>query len=366
VSDFLAELRDEILQAHAAHAGRPAGRRAVRLAWGRVGPRGLVAATAFAACALAIAVAVRWLPPPEPTGPHPVGVVRIGGQPFDAVYAHGSLWVTDYRGARVLRVDPRARRIVARISVDGQPSAIAAAPAGGLWLRTEQPGADGTQLLRIDADGNRIASRVPIGPDVPIAVGGGAAWAAVWATDDNVPREGLYRVDAADGTSRRIDIPSVGRLAAGPQILWALRTNGTLVALDAATGRILGRLAQIVPAAGTGAGAHALAADATGAWVLRVPSAGAGELVRVEDGRVVNRLATAPGSQPTLAVTRGELWIAVRDAQDGGYRLDRLNPVTGGTTAQVDIGKHRPIALVVAGDRICAVAADGTVVVIRT
>jgi hypothetical protein len=357
MSDFLGELREEVLRAHAAHAHRPARP--------RIAPRTLLVGAAVLACAFAAVVLLRSFGQPEPAGLHVAATVRVGGQPFGAAYANGSLWIADYSRDGIVRVDARHGAVTDRIALPGPPTAIAAAPDGGLWARVEGRAGDGTELVQIDPDGGRTSTLLRVGPDRPLAVGGGAVWAAVWATDDNRPPEGLYRVDAAEGSRQRIPIPSVWQLAAGGGTVWALRSNGTLVALEASSGRITSRLPELVPAGGTGAGAHALAADAAGAWVLHVPVAGAGTLVRVAaSGTVVRRLAAPASTAPVLASAGDDAWIVVRLPGSGGYRLERIDGRTGGVRAAIATGPHRPVALVPAGDRIAVVAGDGTAVLV--
>jgi sugar lactone lactonase YvrE len=357
MSDFLGELREEVLQAHAAHAHRPARR--------RIAPRMLVAGAAVLACAFAAVVLLRSFGQPEPAGLHVAATVRVGGQPLGAAYLNGSLWIADYTGDRIVRVDARHGTVTDRIALPGPPTAIAAAPDGGLWARVEGRTGDATELVQIDPDGGRTSTLLRVGPDRPLAVGGGAVWAAVWATDDNRPPEGLYRVDAAEGSRRRIPLPSVWQLTAGGGTVWALRSNGTLVALEASSGRITARLPNVVPAGGTGAGAHALAADAAGAWVLHVPVAGAGTFVRVDPaGRVVRRLAAPASAAAVLASAGNDPWLVVRLPRSGGYRLERVDGRTGAVRAAIAVGPHRPVALVPAGDRIAVVAGDGTAVLV--
>jgi hypothetical protein len=315
VSDFLAELRDEVTAAHAAHARR--GRRRPRAAGSSWRRDALLGAVAVAATVLALVVAVPLLQPPAPVGPRVVDTVAIGGIPVDGVLHEGSLWIADHAGARVLRVDPRERRVRARIALPGAPVAIAAE----------------------------------------------GAWAAVWATDDNVPPEGLYRIGAA-GERRRLGLQSVGELAAAGDVLWALTTPGELVRIDASTGRLDRRWPQLVPAAGATAGGHALVADPDGAWVLSTPRSGGGSLVRVQGDRAARRIEVVPGALPMLAVTPDGLWLARTDEAAGRSALSRIDPGTGEVAATVDLGRHRPAALVPVGRAVWVLGGDGRLLVV--
>jgi DNA-binding beta-propeller fold protein YncE len=362
VTDFLAELRHEVTDAHAARAQRGRRRRVARSPWRR---EAVLGAAAVAASVLAVVVAVRWLGPLEPVGPRVVHTVPIGGIPFGGVVHDGSVWIADHAGARVLRVDPRERRVRARIPLGGQPVAIAAERGGELWVRTGRPGSDDTTVSRIDPARNRVTGTTAVGPDFPLAVAGGAAWAAVWATDDNVPPEGLYRIGATGEAPRRIALQSIGALAAAGEDVWALTTPGELVRIDAATGRVARRWPRLVPASGATAGGHALIADAGGAWVLSTPRSGGGSLVRVQDDRVVQRIAVLPAAQPMLAETAGGLWVARADEALGRNALSRIDRDTGEVTATVDLGGHRPVALLAAGHAVWVVGGDGTLLVVQ-
>ena len=147
--------------------------------------------------------------------------------------------------------------------------------------------------------------------------------------------------------------------------MWALTSTGTLARLDAASGRIERRWQGIVPAAGATAGAVALAADPQGAWILAVPQAGPGTLVRVAGDRILRRAAVPSGTLPLLAPGPDGVWTARRDP-NGRYRAARLDPRTARTTATVGLGTARPVALADAGARLWAVGGDGTLTAIAS
>ena len=104
MSDFVTELRREVVGAHAAH--RQSAARTRRRRWRPI----LAGALALAACVAAIVVAYRALPAPEQTAePHVVKLLHIGGVPNDAVLAAGSLWVGILRRPPGHPHRPRAR-----------------------------------------------------------------------------------------------------------------------------------------------------------------------------------------------------------------------------------------------------------------
>jgi hypothetical protein len=146
--------------------------------------------------------------------------------------------------------------------------------------------------------------------------------------------------------------------------VWALRTNGELIALDSPSGRVRDRFPQLLRAAGTAAGAHALAGDDAGAWALVTTPSGKGELVRVEGDAVASRRPLPSFTQPVLGVGRDALWTVATDRSSDRYVLNRLHPATARPTASVVIGM-RPIALSLVGDQVWVLGSDGAIVVVQ-
>jgi len=75
------------------------------------------------------------------------------GMRFDAI---GRMYVADYVGHRILRIDPRDRRIAVHAHDPRmhQPNDIAIAPDGTLYASDPRWSHDDGQLWRIDVDGN--------------------------------------------------------------------------------------------------------------------------------------------------------------------------------------------------------------------
>lgn len=91
-------------------------------------------------------------------------------------------------------------------------------------------------------------------------------------------------------------------------------------------------------------------------------------ILRLAGGRVARAIAVDPTTQPLLARTNGGLWIT----NGGGpgvinaphQRLQHIDPRTGRTTATIDLGAERPVALVPAGHDQLVVTAAGRVLVV--
>ena len=357
MSDFLTELRAEVVAAHARRR-RPAVR--ARLAAGR--SRRPALGLAVVALALVLAVlAARALSPPAPARPGVVDRFDVGGTPVDAVFDGRTLWVADGTEGRLTGIDPARRRITVRSALPGPAVALAADPVGGRWARTGVDASTRTELSVLDPGSGRAAVRVATGYGSALAVAG----RTVWVAHVEIPPEGLEAYDARTGERlRHLDRPSIYGLATAAGDLWTLGIDGTVLRLDARTGRLRGRFPQVAAGAGTGGDGRSLAADAGGAWVA-TPGTGPGDgrVIRLgRDGRV-QRLP-AGGGQPLLRVVARApdgVWTAAGDAARGDHRLLRLDPRTGRVTARVRLGEHRPVRLSTVGEELWVTCQDGAV-----
>jgi sugar lactone lactonase YvrE len=368
VSDFIADLRRDLVDAAAREQRRSSlRRRGLALRRRPWRPAAVMGVLAVAASIAIVGLAVVALAPPtERAGrPHVVGVLRLGGTPTDAAFADGSLWVADFAGT-IVRVDPGAPRVVARVPVAGQPQTIAAGPGGAVWVRTPNANASpkrggvlASHLLEIDPATNRVVARVALGGGDGLAVGTDAVWAARRFT---MP-EGIDRIDPRRArVTGRIGLANVDVVAQAAGRLWAIQHDGTVVEVDADTGHVVRRWPQLAPSAAGGT-APKLAVDGDGVWVLSTVNA---QIVRIAAGRVVRRIAVDPAVAPLLAGGRDGLWIATGDALGHDNRVMRLDPDTGKATATLNIADHRPTALVAAWRTIYVVTADGKALVVRS
>jgi hypothetical protein len=112
------------------------------------------------------------------------------------VAGYGSLWIG---GQVVKRVDPRTRRVVARIYEPGFKGAtLHAAGAGGIWVVYSGDATGGSHLTFVDPRTNRPSGRrVALGDDAPvgIAVARGRVW--VLSNDGKHPGLLLRGIDPA-------------------------------------------------------------------------------------------------------------------------------------------------------------------------
>ena len=156
-------------------------------------------------------------------------------------------------GGRLLRVDPRRKRVVADIALNASPVAIAA-DASAAWVATA-----GGQVLLVNPQRNRVTATInaggPLAFDHSIAV----APSGVWLADPF--DEQLVRIDPrTKRVTARIPAGAVTALAVTGDTVWALSSLG-LVRVDAAEDRV----------AATDRGpdlrsARLIAADANAVW----------------------------------------------------------------------------------------------------
>jgi len=151
---------------------------------------------------------------------------------------HDAVWVAccgqgpgaSASGGRLLRVDPRRKRVVADIALPASPVAVAADDAGA-WVATAAG-----QVLMVSGRRNRVAATIdaggPLGFNQTIAVGAGGVWLA------DPFDEQVVRIDPR--TRRimaRIPAGAVTTLTVTTDGVWALSSLG-LLRIDPARDRV--------------------------------------------------------------------------------------------------------------------------------
>jgi hypothetical protein len=349
VSDYITELRREVVSAHATH--RHAAARIRRRRWRPV----LAGAVGLAVLIVAIVLAYRSLPAPEPsTEPRIIKVLRIGGSPADGVFAYGSLWVTDYEGRRIVRLDPSARKVIGQVELDQGPDDIAAG-AGSLWLIGAAEQHPIARLWRVDPARARVIDELDHPDDFSTIA---ASADAVWLT----AQPGFVRrIPATGGRERRIPVQLPNGVSTSGRSVWVVSQDGSVARIDAGSARIAHRWTRLAPS-GDDDASDAIVADPRGAWLL---SAGQGRILRLEGDAVTKVLRINPPNEPILARAADGLWV-VPSAEPGRASIERIDPRTGLVTATVELGKHYPRALVPVRGGLWVVAGDGTVVLVAT
>jgi outer membrane protein assembly factor BamB len=268
--------------------------------------------------------------------------------------AFGSVWLTEPNNGNILRVDPRTRRVTARIPVGSEVSL--AAGNGSIWAIPRASGVPATPLMRIDPTTNRIIARIPLrAPGGSLFVGGyilvgprvwvigGTSVLAVDATRNRAVREvelgGGYQINDAylrDGE------------------LWLTRGDRTITRLDAVTGRRLGRLPWQVPAGGYAFPyADKVITVATRSVALADPATGR-PLWRTRLGTAVN------GAD----VVGGRLYVEGRNGASARDTLWELDPRTGHVLGTLTVPVFGVVGAASVGQDLWLLSAAGRAVVV--
>ena len=375
--DFVTELRLQLREAALREEQRaPAARRLLHARRGVPGPGPLAAALAVALLALAVAVgALALRGEPEPTAPKVVRSFRVADGLTSIAQGFGAVWATDLSSGNVLRIDPKTRKVVARIPVAGgaaltgpsppapSPEVIVATGSGAVWALAgdlENGGVDGpVQLLRIDPRRNRVVGGIPLTKPS----GGTFAPRAVHIGDDSVwviGTAGALQIDPASNTPERYvptgDTAARGVLADG-DALWLLDVDGRLRQIDARTGRTVRTVRMPVTAS-----TH-LAGGTPGPLMLvddqRVTA------FDPTNGRVLWR-AAFEGPPRVLAPGRDDtLWAYLDRTPEHRDRLVRIDAGTGRRIGAVDISEPGPAGLAQVGRDLWVASAGGRITVVR-
>jgi streptogramin lyase len=231
----------------------------------------------------------------------PLVLLHVGETADWVAVTPDAVWTGSTAPNAVHRIDPRTNRLVASVSLPGEPCAGLATGFGALWVPFcgDKPG-----LAKIDLGSDRLVQIVPVGP---AAEEGGIATSAdsVWIVTD---RKGtLARLDPDTGKIRQtVRLPAGSyNLQHGDGILYATQVEGAvLTAVDAATGKVL----ATIP---TGPHPRFLAIGGGFVWTL---NQGDGTLTRIS-ARTRQVEATialnTPGSGGDIAFHDGKVWTTM-------------------------------------------------------
>jgi len=287
-----------------------------------------------------------------------------------AIYAlvsgHGSLWLlTCNRGCsgearqavgHVLRVDPRTARVL-KSSVLPRPQAIAVGSHGVYALdfwRDRIRLLDSRTLHVVRSLKLKLPFRFSAHDNAflpfAVAVGPGAVWVA---TDRGVLARVDLRVTRVVATVR-LPFDAFGGMAAGPHAVWVAESLAGLYRVDPRTNRVAARIRmegfdaeQVVVCDG-----KVLVLGAAASVQRDLPNRE--YLVRVlRDG--AKRIGRLPSGPLAYTCGAGSLWLG----QQGGSRLERIDPANGRVVAQrrAKIGT----ALAYAGGKLWTARPDGAV-----
>ena len=164
--------------------------------------------------------------------------VDVGVGIDDVAATPSAVWVVSGPSAVAVELDPRTRRVRARVPISGRGDALAPFPtrvaigSGAVWVLN----ATSATVTRIDPTLKAVAATVPLGVErapVDLAAGGGAVWTA--------NRDGtLVRIDPGDGETTTVALGyDPAGLAVGGTAVWTSVRSGLVRRVDpprAATG----------------------------------------------------------------------------------------------------------------------------------
>jgi hypothetical protein len=268
----------------------------------------------------------------DPRGNRLTGYTHVPSVYGVAAGAHG-VWIVGSRSCRtstgpaLYRLDPRTRRVVAKIPLDLRSDQRRARSADrvavlpdSVWVALNF-GATTGAIVRVDPRTNRIVARIPAGGHVgDIVTTRGGVWFLTDQTAEASKGVSLRRLDPAENrivaTLLRRDLEDVGgaavlpRLVVGQGEIWTrvFRNAGWVaVRVDTRTNQVTTRALsdRFDPIAAVGGRV----------WVLR-PSG----LVGLDRSSLSPAASVALGGSPTAVAldrARGVLWFATRVAHRG-------------------------------------------------
>jgi putative pyrroloquinoline-quinone binding quinoprotein len=358
--DFTTRLR---VQLHDA-ALREEQRSAVARAAATARTRPSLAFGSFAA-ALAVGLVLAlglWMvssPPNETTtpdaGPRVVANVALADSlGRSSRVAFGSVWLSEPNSGQIVRVDPRTRRVIARIPVGSEVNLDAA--DGSIWAIPSGSAVTASPLMRIDPRTNRIVARIPMRvPGGPPFTGGFiVAGRHVWV----VGATSLLSIDPTRNVAvRERDLGGSYQITNAflhDGELWLTRGDRTITRLDAANGRRLGRLPWLAPQDG-------FVFPYAGRLVKVSPRSVA--LADPATGRPLWR--TRLGTQVNGAdVAGGRVYVEGRNGSTARDALWALDPRTGRVTGTLTVPVFGVISSASVGRDLWLFSAAGRTVVV--
>jgi class 3 adenylate cyclase/ABC-type oligopeptide transport system substrate-binding subunit len=260
----------------------------------------------------------------------PVGHVSVK-KPVEAIYKDGSFWVLNLEPLSFVQIDAKTRRIVRQISAPFGDIGYYAVDGNDLWVTDYT----GPNLSRVDIQSGRETARISLSndrDDTTKTVGVVVVDGSVWVTRPQVGE--VIQVDpSTEEVVRRVrNMFGSDPLAYGDGALWTFTLNG-VARIDPETGTVFGatdRVASTSPYIVVGGGF---------AWTTNEST---GTVYKIDRGRrIAASYRTGEGAR-TLAYDDGHLWVGNQDAGT----VTAIDAVTG-SRRTYDIG--HPLGGIAAG-----------------
>jgi hypothetical protein len=257
------------------------------------------------------------------------------------------MWIADDTNGRLLRVDPKSRRVQRTVPIGG--AFTLAAGAGAVWTSDAR-----RRLTRIDPRTNRVTARTQLRSDLArfgVAIVRGLPWV--------VAGQGALRIDPATAkVADFIRIPGGDPhfVAIADDGLWALTRDARLLRFDLDTGRRTVELPVRLQ------GAFAVVPTSAGPILLTAD----GQIARASlvDGRLAWRHDVSAGFTGPPVQIGGALWIhAVGDATPD--RLLAFDVATGDIVSATRLPEFGAAGAARVGNEVWITTPTGKVMVIR-
>ena len=359
--DFVTQLQLQLREAALREERRtPLAQRAVRARRGLPGPRPLAAALAIALLAVAVAIGTLQLRgEPEPVKPKVVRSFKVADNLLSLSGGFGAAWASDPVRGQVLRIDPETRKVTARIQLGGDVQVVAG--AGAVWALYGDlltAGAqDSVQVARIDPKANRVVARIPMRSPQ------GDNFAPLFLTADGdhvwvIGASGALRIDpATDARDRFVPYELGGDTVAEGERVWTMLPDDRLREFDARTGRRVDDVQLRVPQDD----AHPVLGP-PGSLLLAGPSS----LTMVDRTSGATLWSTQfSGDIRTFSVDGENAWVYLARADDGPYRLIRIDAETGARTGELSLGDTAATDLARIADDLWIAEPGGAITVVR-
>ncbi|MFL5797822.1 MAG: protein kinase domain-containing protein [Actinomycetota bacterium] len=278
----------------------------------------------IAMIALIVAIVAGGNGPPGPSG---------GPSTTASASLNGPALLTGFRG--LLELDPESGTESSRVPLElpNMPAPGALRPLlageGSIWVAA--PASD-TEVVKVDPVTGEEVDRLTLLSTTVLTLSFAAGQSSVWILTDAGPfgpgSDTLFRIDpATDEIVARITVGSTGHgVAVGPEGVWVVKADGSLIEIDSGTNRIA-RTIQV----GTQASGVALAGGAV--WVSDNI---AGVVYRVNPVTEKVRTIHLPGGVDGIAADSTGVWVLDRSI---GFVVP-IDPATGQVGQQIRVGAH--------------------------
>jgi virginiamycin B lyase len=253
----------------------------------------------------------------DPIAGRVVAKIPVGGDPELGIgVGLGFLWIPDPKNGTITQISPDTNRVVRVIKVPlaADPEGSIGVGAGSLWVLTNNGGTDSGTLTRLDARSGKVQANIPVQPQSHAAL---FAFDAVWVTSS--VKNTVRRIDP--GTNRVTDTIEVAAqprfMASGDDAVWVFsQGDGSVSRIDSRKPRVAAHIALDVPGEGgdLAVGEGAVWVSAEGVPVSQVDPVRNELVSQFVGGKKDDTMRVGFGSIWVISELDGEIWRISADA----------------------------------------------------